>query len=365
VLGHLVIGGPIPIATADMAKYPFLPQARMHISQYELNYEALVESPLVRARAKQRVQSSFDLALRLSIEPSQDADTEIASFALAILYVAGVGDSKLVERFALFEAQTINRYLKEEKRTDVIIEIAKAFKWDVDFEGYGNTIILVPFAKYLENTTRGRLFHDLKWKLANRHLAKGRVTIAPYELARLLQEEVKNRIEDLADQELANVPQDIQNDIDEIKAAFIKMKPQLEEFDQIVRAQESEYPPCISGFMKRAANGQHLSHVERFTLVTYLLRQGVSVDSVVSLFSNVSDFKESKTRYQVENLAGKTGGRTEPYMTYNCETLRTHGVCAGPADPICRTIRNPLVYHLRKQRQNQPSHQAGNTTNVI
>jgi len=348
-----------------MAKYPFLPQARRHISPYELDYEALVESPLVRMRAKQRVQSSFDLALSLSAEPCQDSDTEIASFPLAILYVAGIADSKLLERFSLFEAQIINRYLQQEKRADVIFEIARAFNWAVTSEeGTRNNILLVPFAKYLENTTRGRLFHDFKWKLANRSLEKGRVSVTPIELARLLQEEVKNRIESLADQELSAVPQDIQNDIDELRAAFIKMKPQLEEFDQIVKAQESEYPPCISGFMKRAAKGQHLSHTERFTLVTYLLRQGVSVDSVVALFSNVADFKENKTRYQVENLAGKTGGRTEPYMTYNCETLQTHGVCKGPADPICRTIRNPLTYHVRKQKLNPLSQQTGEKTKV-
>jgi len=273
-----------------------------------------------------------------------------------------VADSKLHERLALFEALTIKQDHTQEKRAYVIFEIAKAFKWDVSLEERnGTTSMHVPFAKYLENTARGRLSHDLKWKLINRRLENGRVTITPYELSRLLQEEVKYRIVSLADQELSSVPQEIQNDIDEIKAAFIKLKPQLEEFDQIVRAQESEYPPCVSGFIKRAAKGQHLSHTERFTLVTYLLRQGVSVDSIVTLFSNVSDFKESKTRYQVENLAGKTGGRTEPYMTYNCETLQTHGICNGPVDAICRTIKNPLTYHLRKQSQNSTAQQTSNS----
>jgi len=66
------------------------------------------------------------------------------------------------------------------------------------------------------------------------------------------------------------------------------------------------------------------------------------------MFSNVSDFKEDKTRYQVEHLSGVRMGK-EPYMPYNCASLQTHGICSGPADRICATIRNPLSYHLRKR----------------
>jgi DNA primase large subunit len=347
-----------------MAKYPFLPQARRHISKYEIDYEVLVGIPEVRTRAKKRVLVSFDLALTISKEERQDDDIEIASFPLAILYVAGVKDPKLLERFSLGEAQSINKYLKQEKHAEVIVEIANAFKWDVTHEQSSEkSATMVPVFKYLENIARGRLSYDLKWKLINRSLEKGRVAITPYELARLLQEEVKNRIEELADQKVASPPQEIQNDIDELRAAFIKAKPQLEEFDQIIRAQESEYPPCISELMKRAAKGQHLSHVERFTLVTYLLHQGITVDSVVSLFSNVPDFNEKKTRYQIENLAGKTGGRTEMYTTYNCQTLQTHGVCRGPVDMICRKINNPLTYHVIRQRiEGRPSPKPNDNT---
>ncbi len=187
----------------------------------------------------------------------------------------------------------------------------------------------------------------------NRVLVRGWVRVNPYEIARLLQEEVRIRIEENARRELSGIPQKMQMDIDELKVEFLKRKPKLEEFDQIVRAQESEYPPCITGLLKRAALGQHMSHVERFTLVTYLLHQGVSIDSIVNLFSGMPDFNADKTRYQVENLAGIRYGGNKPYVTYNCSSLQTHGVCSGPVDRICKTIRNPLTYHLRKQRTGQ------------
>ncbi len=340
----------ISITVADLVKYPFLPQARRHISETELDFKTLAEWTEVRNRAKQRISSSYSLAKRFSLDSSKDFEVEIASYPLAIMLAAATQDRSLIERFALFEAKQINVYLNIEKRKEIIIEVAHAFKWQVKTDG---DLTMIHFTKFLKNTTSGRLLHDPKWKLANRNLENGWVTVTPIELVRLLQEEVKERIEESAKEKITDLPEQIQKDVDELKEEFLKMKPNLEEFDQVVKAQESEYPPCVSILLKRAAEGKHLSHTERFTLVTYLLHQGVSVDSIVSLFSNVSDFKEAKTRYQVENLAGKTGGRTEAYITYNCATLQTHGVCSGPKDPICRTINNPLTYHLRKQKLNQ------------
>ena len=268
---------------------------------------------------------------------------------MAIILVAGTKDRLIIERFALNEAQQVNQYLKNEKRKEIIFEIAKAFNWQIKSDSNGTWI---HFMKYLKNTSKGRLFHDPKWKLVNRSVDKGWVAVTSDELSRLLQEEVKERIEESAKQTIDGLPEEIQKDIEEIKSEFLKNKPHLVEYDLKVCAKENEYPPCIATLLKRATEGKHLSHTERFTLVTYLLHQQISIDSIVSMFSHVSDFKEEKTRYQVENLAGKTGGRTEPYTTYNCSTLQSHGVCSNPTDPICKRIRNPLRYHLKKQKLN-------------
>jgi len=326
-----------------MVKYPFLPQVRKHIAPTELDFKTILELPSIRERAKQRVSASFSLEKKYSTLPNKHVETEIASYPLAIVLAAGTEDRQLIERFALSEAKQANIFLKLESRADVITEIAKAFSWHLKII---NNVMWIDFAKYLKNTSSGRLTHDPKWKLVNRSLDKGWVAVTPDELKRLLQEEVKEQIEKSAKQKIAYLPEEIQKDIKELKAEFIKNKPNLVEYDLKVYANESQYPPCIATMLKRAKEGKHLSHTERFTLVTYLLHQNISVDSIVSLFSSISDFKEDKTRYQVENLAGKTGGRIEPYTTYNCSTLQSHGVCSNPKDPICRRIRNPLRYHL-------------------
>jgi DNA primase large subunit len=346
-----VCGGPIPVTIADVAKYPFLPQSKQIIGPLEFDFETVVNIPRIRERAKQRILASFDFKAHFAKPLIHDPQTEIASFALALAYASGIGDNKMIERFALYEADQINEYLKAETREEVILEIASAFNWQVHVEeADSQRMISIHFTKFLENATRGRLHHDQKWRLVSRDLVGGWVRVNPYELARLLQEEVRIRIEENAKRELANTPKQMQMDIDELKVEFLKRKPTLEEFDQIVRAQESEYPPCINALLKRAATGQHMSHVERFTLVTYLLHQGVSVDSIANLFSGMPDFNADKTKYQVENLAGIRYGENKPYVTYNCSSLQTHGVCSGPVDRVCKTIRNPLTYHLRKQR---------------
>ena len=109
-----------------------------------------------------------------------------------------------------------------------------------------------------------------------------------------------DQIEKSIDPIEVNPPENIQKDIEEIKNEFKKIKSQFEKTHIDVKAKKSEYPPCISSLIERATNGQHLSHIERFTLVTYLLHQNVEIDSIVDLFSKVSDFKEELTRYQIE-----------------------------------------------------------------
>jgi len=340
----------VSITAADLVKYPFLPQARNYIVQLGLDFKELVSLPEIRKRAKERVLSSFDLNPQILQEVNKDYEIEIVSYALALLYVSGIDDYKLTQRFALFEAQKINRYLTNEKHVEVIIEIAKTFKWNIKNDE-GSTSLLIHFSNYLQSTSRGRLFHNSNWKLVNRSIESGWILVNPYELARLLQEEVKKRIEESIKQELTSIPLEIQQDINELNTEYQKRKPQFEKIRIEVQALESEYPPCISSLIERATNGQHLSHVERFTLVTYLLHQGVEIDSIVNLFSKVSDFKEEKTRYQIENLAGQRGGIIKPYVTYNCATLQTHNVCPNPDDPICNYIRNPLTYHLKKKNK--------------
>jgi len=338
------LGINISIATADMIKYPFIAQAREFIAKKELEFKDIVDAPAVRERAKQRITASFPNQ-NTQITPSKNTEIEIASYPTAIILASATEDPLLIQRYALHEAKIIKTYLQTEKNPATVSVIAKSFKWQVRTDTYGTWIY---FTNFLKNTSKGRLTQVPKWKLGNRALEKGWVLVSSEELSRLLQEEVQERIEESLANKVAALPKEIQTDVDELKTEFLKIKPQLEEkFDIGPCAEEGEYPPCITTLINRAKSGAHLSHTERITMVTYLLHQAISTEAIANLFCKVSDFNAEKTKYQIENLAGKTTG--QPYVTYNCSTLRTHGVCLNTTDPICRRIRNPLTYHKIKQ----------------
>ena len=107
-------------------------------------------------------------------------------------------------------------------------------------------------------------------------------------------------------------------------------------------------PPCVRHLIDSLDEGKNVQHMGRFTLASFLLNIGTGEEDVVRLFKPATDFSERMTRYQVEHIGGKRGGRTK-YTCPMCTTLKTHGVCYKP-DEICETIRNPLSYYKAKSR---------------
>ena len=135
------------ITAIDMVKYPFLPQARKYISRLDMDFNELALFKEIRDRAKQRIILSLTPNPKLTQEISRHYEAEIVSYALALLYISGIGEDKLIQRFALFEAEKINYYLKNEKHVGVIIEIAKAFNWK--FKENSDGSYSVPFSRIL------------------------------------------------------------------------------------------------------------------------------------------------------------------------------------------------------------------------
>jgi DNA primase large subunit len=180
-------------------------------------------------------------------------------------------------------------------------------------------------------------------------LARGRVYLNQHDVARLLQEEVQRRIDARLDaKEVPQFPQKI-TDIADRLVELAKEKigeSEMEGFPKVVS--QSAFPPCIEVLYDAAQHGRHMGHVARFTLTSFLLTIGMPPEKVAEVFKTSSDYNARLTRYQVEHIAGSKGSGTK-YTPPSCSTLQTHGVCTN-SDELCRIVRHPLKYYLRKQQ---------------
>ena len=331
----------------DLAKYPFLKETAAYMKKLGLKIEELANPEMERIlnRAEERVHHSV---LFVSVGTRCENDVEIPSFPVAIMLAIATKNSFIKKRYALAEAKQAFSDMQLEPR-ERLMAIARNFDWNIALNrdsGIPLDYFSISFADYLRNVTHLR---DEKWKLVNRLLANGKVYLNQHDTARLLQEEAQRRIEKrLEATEVPSFPQKI-TEIAEKITGLAKEKigeSEMEGFPKVVA--QSAFPPCIVALYEAASNGRHLSHVGRFTLTSFLVTIGMPPEKVAEVFKSFSDYNERLTRYQVEHIAGERGSGTR-YTPPKCETLQTHGVCIS-GDDLCRRIRHPLAYYLRKQK---------------
>lgn len=327
---------------SDFAKYPFLKENAEYVKKLDLKIEDLVKPEFERVleRAEERVEEA--ILFTIVERNTRNDEVEILSFPAAVMLAIATKSSFIRKRYALAEAKRTHEDLKEESRQR-ILEIARNLGWKLTLCERTSSAyeFAVNFADYLRNATRLR---DKKWKLINRTVANGTVLLSRNETARLTSEEARGHIEKRMEvKELPEFPKKIMEIADRINKTTAERigKAEIEEVPKVM-VQEA-FPPCISALYLAFKSGRHLSHIGRFALTSFLINVGMSPESVVELFKNISDFNEKMTRYQVEHIAGETGSRTR-YIPPKCDTLRTHGVCVDP-DDICKGVRHPLSYY--------------------
>jgi DNA primase large subunit len=267
-----------------------------------------------------------------------------------MLLVVTINDDFLKRRYALAEAKRVDVLLQKED-DDKLAGIAESsFGWNVrrltrkTNEPYDYSL---SFVDYLKNAPG---FHDGKWKLVNRAVANGEVFLKKDELSRLLSEEVRKYVQKTLDSgPKTQLPPLFEQRLERINQILAQRKDstRLEELPKT--AIIAAYPPCIKSLYDSLLAGRHLSHLGRFTLTSFLLSLGMDPEELLKLYTSISDFSESLTRYQIQHIAGQKGSGTK-YTPPNCDTLRTHGICLG-SDDLCPKVRHPLSYYRRKIRQ--------------
>jgi len=341
------------VSRQDYAKYPFTREASEYVRSLDLRLEELdaPEYNEVVKRAEERLEQALTEGIVSPISYTS-TEVEILSFPVAMALVVHVGDGFLKRRYALAEAKRMDFLLREEE-DEKLLEIAKtSLGWRVERRPYkqGSTRVLtIHFADYLRNAVG---FHDDHWKLVNRRMSNGGVVLEKGELARLMSEDVRAKIEGDIEKSpkvnLQDVAPKLAGRAEEIRQILIQRKASLraEELPKTIIV--AAYPPCVRRLHDNLLGGQHIPHMGRFTLTSFFLTLGMKPEELVKLYTSVSDFSETMTRYQVEHIAGQKGSRTR-YTPPNCDSLKTHNLCPGP-DDLCQYIRHPLSYYRRKVR---------------
>ena len=189
-----------------------------------------------------------------------------------------------------------------------IFAIAQDFDWDIAEGGFGKDFRL-GFNFYLKNAAH---MHGSEWKLVNQIMDKGRVYLNKEKVVRLLQEEIKHRVEKRMDvSEIKNLPPEITSIAEELtKLAQTIMGQEIEEMPKVVV--QAAFPPCINALYADASQAHHLSHIGRFTLTSFMVNIGMTPEGLNDMFKTFSDYNEHLTRYQIEHIAGERGLEQEP-----------------------------------------------------
>jgi len=332
------------ITIEDYAKYPFLKQASNQIQTLDLTIQSITEDRFVLERAEKRVEAAIrDLTTG---EMVRDKKNEISSFAASLILVIATKKPWIKKRYALAVAKTAYQHLiSPETSKNKLLTIARDFDWDISDGKDAYKDYKLHFTHYLKNAAH---MHKAEWKLVNQIIDKGYVFLNKDKVARLLQEEIRARIEKRLDiAELKNLPEDINliaNKLNMLAEEIIGQE--TEEMPKEVT--QSAFPACIVYLIQEASQAHHLSHIGRFTLTSFLLNIGMSAEAVNEFYRTFSDYNERLTRYQIEHIAGERGSATK-YTAPQCSVLQTHGVCKN-RDGLCRKIYHPLKYYLLKQK---------------
>lgn len=325
-----------------LAYYPFISKASIHVENLGISLDSLLNSwayRAARARGVRRVKEALEGEIKKP-PVSREAQilSELLSYPFARILVACVDDQLFTRRYALAEAKAAYTFLRNETPAFLL-------KFGEDFEisaGFRDSYFSMHFTDYIRFSNS---LKDPAWKLTNRQLRAGEVRITKEEFARLLEEAIRERIEQSFP--IPEIPAEISRFcapyVAEIKDQFEIQKKKFGVTD-FGTVKPELFPPCISHALANVQGGVNLAHSMRFAMTSFLLSVGMSVDEILNLFNISPDFDAEKTLYQIEHIAGATGNVYKPPA---CDTMRTYGNCVGK-DRLCEKINHPLAYYEKK-----------------
>ncbi|MCD6522387.1 MAG: DNA primase large subunit PriL [Candidatus Diapherotrites archaeon] len=315
-------------------KYPYSSRTKEIVRWLNFDLESL--DPQVLERALQRAKEGIEIGVinpEVASRSQKILLVEILSYPVAKIIVSLTKDNYLINRYAHAEANTARRFLYRDDN-GVVDGIAT----DVGINMHNRSVF---FVDYLNNIPLQEQF-----KLVNAPLDKGRVTLTRESEIEMIAEVLRN-----------NIIRDLKKryDIPSIYSTYAKELKQGVSAEKAVISDEdlgpvdaSLFPPCIKALLSRARAGENMAHQPRFVLATFLTSINMPIDQIISVFRNMPNFNEKKTRYYIEYSAGKRGSGVK-YSPPACEKMKYYGLCVNP-DALCSKVKHPLSYYAAKKK---------------
>ena len=376
------------IPTELVNHYPWLPSLKKYYSEIASKSPSIFISEIISqdlgSELKERILSLFEAAFENLEEISGYRSDKLNVYVYLLLNIIlhSLDNQLITNRVAnLYSKINYNELINENSDAN-LYNICKDIGLDIRYYdppiNYGLNIVKDQHQKlktnftihYIDYLNLASNLRDEYRKLVHNSLLEGYVFIQDYNLIRLIQEYVRNRllIKESDDKystksllkEITKI-QDFKEIIDKILEAWEERKEEFEFNFKIDFESEEDvvnlFPPCVNEILKKMQAGQNLIHNERLFIVWFLLALEYPVEKVVDLFSTTPDFDREKTTYQV-NFAQK-----KKYIPYKCLTLKSLNSCLAVKykDELClggygsvepserKKIKHPLAYTKTKQ----------------
>jgi len=223
---------------SQLAAYPFLPGARDHLARLSLSLDLLADMPALQDRTSQRIHQVLDHGYSL---PAHDPEIELLSFAAAGMICAAVQSDFLSNTWAKHEARRIEDSLQQEP-ANFLDEVVHHFGWrtkraEPPYE------VAVPFNDYVSHT---QALRDPEWRLVNRLVNEGYLSLTRREMATLVAVDVARWIRGRIDQVgRIQVPESVQPLIEEIGEAAARVEARLRGIREMRGRWEPPWVPVL------------------------------------------------------------------------------------------------------------------------
>jgi DNA primase large subunit len=335
-------------------QFPFSVESRNELQKMKIDITTLpTDYPDAFETAFQQLLTLIQKNTLPGITATSKPQHEITVYAIIRVLIEFLNEEVIRNKFAVAVSKRTNTYLKKSSNQTILKLAKNTFNWRMqEAPGSKGKTWQLYFTNYLEAAPT---LMGLDWKLVQQIIIKGWIYLLTTKLIRILEEKTKLFI-----QITRRIPREHVPEIPSIYESYLvtlqetveanRSKFQTYETGEVI---VEAYPPCINFILAKNKRGENLTHPERFFLVAFLAKIGLTVDKIIGHFKNQPDFNYDKTSYQVRHITDRG------YMPYNRGKAITLQLCKRELDTSqqrwCQTgqifqkeLKNPLQYYRTK-----------------